>query len=128
MELLVKKSQEDKGILSTTVHYTLSVRARLTDEEKVAVKRYKLGKEVLYERVKTPELGYSVLGIAAKLALKALNLTITVNDLIENGKEIKCKDIGEMMSAESQVMEAIEMFKRILDTCRGFEGEVAIQM
>jgi hypothetical protein len=128
MQLVKRKSQVDKGIFSKTVHFILAVRAELTDEEKLAVKRYKLGSEVLYDKLKVPDPGYSLLGIAARIALKAINLTITVDDLIGKGKEIKCDDILEIISAEAQVMEAFELFKRILDTCRGFEGEQIIQM
>lgn len=127
MKLLLRRQQESHGLISTTVTFRLHIRAGLTPEESEAVKRYKLGKTMLYEKYKLADPGSGLMGLASRLALKAMNLTISVDDL-EKGKQIECKDIVEMLAAESQVMEAVEMFKKILDACRNFDGEQVIEL
>lgn len=127
MKILLRRQQEGRGLMSTTIYFMLHVRADLTPEEKAAVKKYKLGKELLYERNKVSDPDASFIGIAAHLAKRAMNLTISVNDL-EVGRRIDCKDIIEMLAVETQVMEAVQMFKKILDACRNFEGEEVLEL
>lgn len=126
MKLLLRRGQRASGLLTTTITFSLHVRAELTPEEKAAVAKYKLGQTMLYERNKVVDPGSGLLGLASRLAMAAVNLTILVDDL-ERGKKIDCKSIVEMLAVEVQVKEAAEMFKKILDACRFFDGEEVIE-
>jgi hypothetical protein len=68
---------------------------------------------------------YAQLGHA--ILWRTLNLTITVDDL-ENGKRVECKDILEMLGAESQIREAAQTFKQVLDAAGHFGGEKILEL
>lgn len=127
MKLLIRRSQK-KGLVGS-ITFILDARSELTPEETENVKKYKMGKEILYykEKVDTsksdPE---SWSGIARSLAARALNIKITVDDVV-NGKSIECKDILEMRAAEEQLKEACGLFKTMLESAAHFEGEQVIE-
>lgn len=107
--------------------FILAVRAELTDIEKSNISKYKLGETMLYERIKTIDPGSGLLGVASRMALKMINLTISVNDL-EKGKTVECKDIVEMLAVEEQIKEAAKIFKIVLEAATHFGGEEVIDL
>jgi len=127
MKLLLRRSQK-KGLVGS-ITFILDSRAELAAEERENVKKYRMGKEILYykEKVDTsrsdPE---SWSGIARSLAARALSIKITVDDVV-NGKAIECKDILEMRAAEEQLKEACKLFKEMLESAAHFEGEQVIE-
>ena len=125
MKLLLRRDQKS-GMLSSKITFTLSVRAELTDEERANIRKYKLGETMLYERAKI-EGGSGLLGVASRFALKMVNLSISVNDL-ENGKQVDCKDILEMLAVEDQIKEAAQTFKSVLRAASSFGGEEVVEI
>jgi len=125
MKLLLRRDQKS-GMLSSKITFTLSVRAELTDEERANIRKYKLGDTMLYERAKI-EGGSGLLGVASRFALKMVNLSISVNDL-ENGKQVDCKDILEMLAVEDQIKEAAQTFKSVLRAASSFGGEEVVEI
>ena len=131
MKLKIKRSQKS-GMMSSKITFQLHAQTDLTPEENGYVKKYKMGREVLYskEKVDASEVGYSALDAAKSIgrtfAAMALNITITADDLV-NGKTIECKDIIEMRAAEEQLKEACLIFKEILESAAHFEGEEVIE-
>lgn len=125
MKLLLKRDQ--KSGMMGKVTFLLSVRAELSAQEKENIKKYKLGNTMLYEKLKTTDPGSGLLGVASRLALKAINLTISVNDL-ENGKQIECKDIVEMIAVEEQIREAAQTFNSVLTAAATFGGEEVLEL
>lgn len=109
------------------VSFVLDVRADLSDEEKANIKKYKLGDSMLYERLKTIDPGSGLLGMASRLALKMINLSISVGDLT-NGKQVVCKDIVEMIAVEEQIKEAAQTFRNVLAAAMHFDGEEVIDV
>lgn len=109
------------------VVFTLEVRASISDEERAAVDKYKLGDTVLYEKNTVVDPGSGILGLASRLAFKAMNISVNVRDLV-NGKKVECKDIVEMLAVEDQVREAAKTFSAVLNAARGFGGEEAIDL
>ncbi len=109
------------------ISFLLSVRAELTPEEKESIKKYKLGNTMLYERMKTIDAGSGLLGVASRMALKMINLTISVNDL-ESGKQVECKDIVEMIAVEEQIKEAAQTFRAVLAAASTFGGEEVLEI
>lgn len=123
MKLLLRRNQKT-NILGKII-FLLDVRAELSEEETSNIKKYKLGDTMLYERDKIVG-GTGLIGVASRLALKMLNISITVDDLYK-GKQIECKDIVEMIAVEVQIKEACETFKSILTAAAQFGGEEIIQ-
>jgi hypothetical protein len=125
MKLLLRRDQ--KTNMFGKIIFNISVRAELSDEEKSNIKKYKLGDTMLYERAKMIDPGSGIVGLASRLAFKMINLTISVNDL-ENGKQVECKDILEMLAVEEQVKEAAHNFRNVLSAASSFGGEEIIEI
>lgn len=125
MKLLLRRDQ--KTNMLGKVIFTVSVRAELSDEEKSNIKKYKMGDILLYERSKIIDPGSGLVGLASRLAFKMINLTISVNDL-ENGKQVECKDILEMLAVEEQIKEAAQNFRNVLSAATTFGGEEILEI
>lgn len=125
MKLLVRRDQK-KGLLGGKIIFTLDAQAELTPEEQENVKKYKMGKTLLYQKHELADPGSGMLGLASRLAFKALNTTITVDSLV-NGKHLECKDIVEMCALEEQLKEASHMFKTVLEAAARFGGEEIVE-
>jgi len=124
MKLKLLRTQ--KSGMMGKVTFSLRVSSELTAEEQTAVKTYKMGKEVLYQKMEL-EGGSGLLGLASSLALKAINITVTVNDLVK-GRSIDCNDIVEMCAIEEQIKQACSVFKEILEAAATFDGEEIIEI
>lgn len=109
MKLLLRRDQHS-GVFSKPT-FTLDVRAELSEDERDAINNYKLGDTMLYERDKLVDQGSGLLGLASRVAFKAMNITVSVKDLT-SGKRIECKDIVEMLAVEDQIKEAGENLQR----------------
>ena len=125
MKLLLRRDQRP-GMLGKVV-FALAVRADITAEEKANIAKYKLGESVLYEKDSLAHPGSGLLGFASRLAFKAMNISVSVNDL-QNGKKIDCKDIVEMLAVEDQIKEAAKTFKLVLDAASHFGGEEVVDL
>jgi len=108
------------------VTFALDARAELSPAEEEYVGKYKMGKTMLYQKDEIVDPGSGLLGLASRLAFKAMNITVTVDDLV-NGKHLECKDIVEMRAVEEQIREACEVFKAVLESASHFEGEEVIE-
>lgn len=127
MELLLTKSQKSK-LLTSTITFTLNIKTSLTDEELSLVKKYKMGKEVVYEKLPITSMAAGMGGIAGALTAitaKALKLVFTVDDLVK-GRTIECKDILDMIAAEQQIRDAADGLWGILEASKNFEGEEVV--
>ncbi len=128
MKLTLTRSQKSSGVLSKSVKFTLVARVQLTEAEAANVKKYKMGREVIYskDRIGFDETDYkSAKGWAKNIAAFAAAITITVDDLI-GGKTIECKDITEIMAMAEQFKQACSGLSSMLLACSGFEGEEVI--
>lgn len=125
MKLLLRRDQRS-GMLGKVV-FTLDVRADLTKEEKASISKYKLGSAVLYEKKPMKEGGGEYAQLGHAIMWRTMNLIISVNDL-ENGKRVECKDIMEMLGAESQIREAAGTFVQVLNAASSFGGEEVVEL
>ena len=123
MKLLLRRDQKS-GMLGG-VTFQLDVRADLSADERASISRYKLGKTVLYTRGELTDKGAGLLGLASRMAFKAMNISVSVDDL-QGGKRIECKDIIEMLAVEDQIKEAAQNFKLVLDAASHFGGDEVI--
>ena len=127
MKLLLRRDQKAGMLGMGKISFLLEVRAELTDQERSNIAKYKLGDTMLYERDQLVDRGSGLLGLASRLAFKAMNISVSVNDL-STGKRIDCKDIVEMLAVEDQIKEAAQTFKNVLEAASSFGGEEVIEL
>lgn len=132
MQLKIKRSQRDGGVISKTAIFCLDARVEFTGEEKRYITRYKLGREVIYnseaqlrllERSHAQQDG-SIRGNLKSLATAAFAFTklhVTINSL-EQGQHIECKSLEELLGAEDAIMTACQNLKTYLDAAATFDG------
>jgi hypothetical protein len=128
MELLLSKSQKSGMMGMGAIVFILNIKTKLTDEEQALVKKYKMGKEVVYEKLPVGAAVAGMGGIAGALTAitaKALKLVFTVDDLVK-GRTIECKDILDMIAAEQQIRDAADGLWGILQASKNFEGEEVV--
>src|SRR5688572_30634772 len=122
MQLKLRRSQATTGLLSRSALFALDARADLTNEERESVKKYNLGKEVVYASeaakmnaaaAQVPGLG--IMKMVATAAISRMTLTITVDSLMR-GQRIEGKDLLEVIAAEEALMQACETMKGYLAT------------
>lgn len=133
MQLKLRRTQRTGGIVTDKVFFQLDARVELTGQEQADIKKYKLGKTVIYNSEaskKHIEAGVSagMSGNAAgmakaafRFAMARLNLNISIDDLCY-GKHIECKDLDELLGAEEAIMTACENLRMYLDTAATFDG------
>lgn len=129
MKLILSKGQRKAGLTGGKIAFSLHARAELTQAEKEALNKYKFHKEILYakENVSPDHVNYKTWGgIGRNFAAAALNLRISVNDLIQ-GKTVECKEIGEMLDVEHTIRNSCEALKSMLEAAAGFGGESVIE-
>lgn len=126
MKLLLRRNQKS-GLLASAITFILEVRAEVTDQERENIRRYKLGKTVLYTRDTLVDKGSGLLGLASRMAFAMSNISVSVDDLA-GGKRIECKDIMEMLGVEEQIKEAAQNFKQVLEAAAQFGGEQVVEL
>lgn len=124
MKLLIRREQR-AGMLGKMI-FTLDVRADLSADEKERIRKYKLQDTELYGSHEITG-GSGLLGVASRLAWKAVTLNLTVKDL-EGGKRIEVKDVVELLAIEEQIREAARTFKAVLDAASHFGGEEVLEL
>ena len=107
--------------------FSLTVHAKITPQEQQAIAKYKMGDTLLYQKNEMADPGRGLLGLASRVAFKAMNVTITVSDLV-NGKVVECKNVLEMLGVEEQIKEAAITFKQVLNAATHFGGEEVISL
>lgn len=124
MKLLLRRDQRS-GMLGKQV-FSLDVRADISAEEKATIAKYKLGETQLYASHEITG-GHGLLGVATRLAWKAVTIHINVNDLA-NGKRVEAKDVVELLAIEGHIREAAKTFVDILNAAKHFGGEEVVEL
>ncbi len=124
MKMLLRRDQRNS--LLGKVVFALEVRAEISETELANIRKYKLGETVLYASHEITG-GSGLLGIASRLAWKAVTITITVDDLAK-GKKVEVKDVLELLAIEDQIREAAKNFKAVLELASHFGGEEVIEI
>jgi hypothetical protein len=125
MKLLLRRNQRAGMMGMGSMIFMLDVRAEITEDEWQDINTYKLNKTVLYSRGEIVDKGAGLLGLASRLAFKAMNISISIDDLAK-GKRIECKDIVEMLAVEEQIKEAAATLKSVLQTAAHFGGDEVV--
>ena len=124
MKLLFRRDQRS-GLMGKVV-FSLEVRADISAEEKTNIQKYKLGDTELYASHEISG-GSGLLGVASRLAYKAMTISVSVKDLT-GGKKVECKDIVEMLAIEDQIKEAAKTFAQVLAAAAQFGGEEVVEV
>ena len=115
-------------------------RVELDPEAKGLISKYGLGSLVVYDSkarqqraeaayVNFDQATYSSTGRSlwssakglANAAMMAMSLRVTVSNLI-GGQHIECKDLDELLGAESAIVEACKNLKAYIETALTFDG------
>jgi hypothetical protein len=123
MNLILRRDQ--RASLLGKVIFQLDVRAEISQEEMASIQRYRLGDAVLYSKSELVDRGSGLLGLASRLAFNAMNISVSVSELV-SGKRVECKDIVEMLAVEEQIKEAALTFKQVLNAAVHFGGEEVV--
>lgn len=133
MQLKLKRSQRDTGVMSKTVVFCLDARVEFTPEERARLVKYKLHKQVIYNSEAAQKhlmnagmaaaTGSIVGGLKSlgSVAFAAMNLNISIETL-EKGQHVECKSMDELLQAENAILTACENLKAYLDTAMTFDG------
>lgn len=146
MQLKLKRSQRAGGIMGGKVLFGLDARAELTPDEQALVRKYNLGKLIVYDseaRKKRAESAYGHFDDAAhtqgyelssagkslwknarglaSAAMMALSLRVSVDSLM-SGQHIECKELDELLGAEAAILDACKSLKAYLETALTFDG------
>ena len=131
MKLLLRRNQKSGMMGMGKVTFVLDVRVQVSPEMLALVKKYKMGKEILYYKEKVDLSDYWLLGpfrqFIRAIAARLWDIKITVDELVK-GKHMECKDIREMLDAEEQIREASSTFKQILKSAAHFGGEEVVEI
>lgn len=131
MELRIKRSNRKGGALGTGIVFTLDARLQLTPEEDEKVRRYKLGKKIIYnsaasrahlEKAARSAEAKSYFNSLISQILGKVALTITIDGLCR-GKYIEANDLNEILDAEDACRQACTYCRDYLETVASFTGE-----
>ncbi|MCC8977576.1 hypothetical protein [Bradyrhizobium acaciae] len=125
MFLILRRDQ--RRSLTGKVIFRLDVHAEIEPAEMKCIEHYRLKSTVLYTKHIVVERGRGLLGLISRLLFRALNISISVGDLV-HGKRVECRSIIEMLAVEDQVREAAKTFKLVLNAATHFGGEEAIEL
>ena len=133
MQLKLKRSQRDGGVVSKNVVFCLDARVEFTAQEQTSITRYKLHKQVIYnseasqkhiqKAAMSAATGNILGGVKSigSLAMAAMNLNISIESL-QKGQHVECKSMDELLGSETAIMTACENLKGYLDTAATFDG------
>jgi hypothetical protein len=132
MQLAIRRSQREAGILSKNVVFCLDARVEFTAPEQASLSRYRLWSECIYNSEASKRLldrsvalqDGSVAGglkSLATAAMAALKLNITIGSLA-SGQHVECRTMDELLGAEEAILTACQNLKSYIDTAASFDG------
>ena len=132
MQLKIRRSQRDGGIISKTAIFCLDARVHFTEDEARSISRHKLANQMIYNSEASQRLQDKAdhqrdgsmagsLKSLASVALAHMKLNISIASL-ERGQHVECKSLDELLGAEEAIMTACQNLKGYLDTAATFDG------
>jgi hypothetical protein len=147
MQLKLKRSQRSGGMLGGKTIFVLDARVDPSAQEAALIKKYGLGKMVVYDSAArqkhqahamahgeagaglpwNPTAGavasslWSTTKGLASAAMASLSLSVTIDGLI-SGQHIECKDLNELLGAMHAIKEACQTTKNFIDVATTFDG------
>ena len=144
MQLKLQRSQRSGGAFGTVIIFCLDARAEYSPAEAANIGKYKLGGQSVYnsqaarkhleqagthlDRTQSGGTGERAIGLArgiASFALAKMHLNISIASL-GRGHRIECKDLSELLEAESALMEACRNLREFLQVAASFNGSIIL--
>lgn len=128
IQLKIRRTQA-KGLVGG-VGFSIHVVAELSPAAHEAVKRYRLGDAILYQKQLVPQFTDSVIVMiwrVVKLWFTKNRWRITVNDLVR-GRKLTAKNVIDMLEIEADLRKAADMFAQVLRAAAWFGGEEIIEL
>ena len=137
MHLKLRRSQRSSGMLSKSVVFCLDAVLDLDAEEAASVRKYALGSQVIYNSAASrkhiegvaiaavQETAGSFVSSLAHAAMARLSLNITIDSLTK-GQHVECKDLDELLGAESAIMNAARATRTYLEMVKTFDGRETV--
>jgi hypothetical protein len=128
LRLKIRRSQATG--FARGVQFNVHFIAELSPDAEQAVKHYRFGKTVLYQKPLELKLSFNMfiaLWRVFWLWITRTRWQITVNDLAK-GRTVKCRDIIEVLEVEKDVRAAAEIFADILRAASWFGGEEIVEL
>lgn len=131
MQLRLRRSQKTSGLLSKAAVFVIEARAQLKHEEMENIRKYNLGKEVIYASqtaqasAEKAQAGEGLFKTLVAVAVNRLSLVITI-DSLTRGQVIEGKDLNEIIMAENALMAACQNLKTYLEAAATFDGREAV--
>lgn len=132
MQLKIRRSQRDGGVISKHAVFMLDARVQLTQEEHRHIDRYKLWNEHIYssesahkswakaEVAADGSTGGGLKSLAHSIAA-AFKLNVTIRS-IHSGQHIECKSLEELLFAEECIKTACKNLQEYLAVAATFNG------
>jgi hypothetical protein len=111
--------------LTGKVTFCVNFIAELSPEARDAVRRYRFGKTVVYQKDVKLDRSINIFRLLWRvlwLLLTRKRWQITISDLV-HGRTIQCKDILEVLDVEESITAATRTFASVLRAASWFGGE-----
>jgi len=115
MQLSLSKKQST-GVMGGG-KLTLFAKVKPTAEEEAIIKKFKMNKEVIWQKSPSESFAPSFLGVK----------TMTVGSLV-GGETYTCKDIGQMIEMEEFITRVAKNLKTYVDAAKDFGGDITIDL
>lgn len=137
MELRMKRSQRSAGLMGGKVKFALEAQLLINEEERSLIKKYGLGKNIVFSSEAAQKRAASALTSAAtgnlwgaakgavSAGLAMLSFKITV-DSLTRGQTIELNELEELLAAEEGVVEACQTTKAFLAAAATFDGQEVV--
>ena len=128
VQLKVRRTQ-NKALLGG-VGFSIHFIAELSPQARAAVKHYRLGNAILFQKDLTLKLSANILMTLWRffvLWLTRRNWRITVDDIVQ-GRTLSAKDVMHMLEIESDIRKAAEAFAQVLRAAAYFGGEEVVEL
>lgn len=127
--LRVKIKRDQVTGLAGKVTFCVNFIAELSPQARDAVRRYRFGKTILYQKDVKFDGSVNVFHLlwrALWLRLTRKRWQITISDLVD-GRTIQCKDILEVLDVEECITAATKTFASVLRAASWFGGEEIVE-
>lgn len=128
IQLKIKRDQAKSTVKG--LGFSIYFIAEMSPEARAAVKYYRLGDAVLYQKDLDLKLSPNVLLMAWRafmLWFRRKKWRVTVNDLVE-GRTLTAKSVMEMLEIEDDLRKAADRFVIVLRAAAWFGGEEVIDL
>lgn len=128
IRLKIRRNQASSRL--SGAQFTIHFIAELSPDALQAVKHYRFGKTVLYQKPLELKLSFNMLLALWRvfwLWITRSRWQITVDDLAK-GRTVKCRDIIEVLEVEKDIRAAALIFADVLRAASFFGGEEVVEL